>query len=54
MILDALPNILNKPPARPLISFGAVSAITAQPNAPTPFPKKAIDINKITSPIEST
>ena len=35
---------LNRPPASPIISFGAVSAMTAPLGAPKPLPKKAADM----------
>lgn len=35
---------LNRPSASPIISFGAVSAMTAPPDVPTPLPKKAADM----------
>ena len=42
---DRLPHMLNTPPAKPVISFGAVSDITAQPSAPMPLPKNDSAIN---------
>ncbi|MNF15761.1 hypothetical protein D3C80_2184970 [compost metagenome] len=42
VVIDAmLPKVLNRPPERPAICLGEVSATTAQPSAPMPLPKKA-------------
>ena len=41
VIVERLPQVLNRPPLRPAISFGEVSEITVHPSAPMPLPKKA-------------
>ena len=48
------PNVLNKAPLKPAISFGEVSDTTAQPKAPMPFPKKAKHMITTTRVGEST
>ena len=55
VVIPPIPLIqLKTPPDRPPISFGAVSAITAQPRAPTPLPKKDKHMKRITRAGEST
>jgi len=41
-----LPQRLKSAPFMPIIPFGEVSEMTVQPSAPTPLPKKEIDMNR--------
>ena len=49
VIPAVLPKRLKRPPLSPMNSLGDVSAMTVQPSAPTPLPKKASDMRKRTS-----
>src|SRR5882762_3484079 len=53
VIAAAFPKVLNRAPFIPAISLGEVSATTAQPRAPIPLPKKASDMQAMTSQSDS-